>query len=85
MIGEVSWEPKRRRAWASWYSILSGLHEVIQATGKASSPIKREHLGFETLHFVTFFFLVGHFCHSGSTEPTESGAKIVGTSPRVMN
>jgi hypothetical protein len=24
MMGEVSWDPKRRRLLASWYSILSG-------------------------------------------------------------
>jgi hypothetical protein len=25
MIGEVSWDAKMRRVWASWYSILSGI------------------------------------------------------------
>jgi hypothetical protein len=28
MIGEVSWEPKRRRAWASRYSILFGVRDL---------------------------------------------------------
>ncbi len=29
MIGEVSWDPKRRRSWASWYSFLSACRALI--------------------------------------------------------
>jgi hypothetical protein len=30
MMGEVSWVPKRRRSWVSYYSVLSGCRLCIQ-------------------------------------------------------
>ncbi len=38
VIGEVSWEPKRRRAWASQYSILSGFSPLTNLYPNPLSP-----------------------------------------------
>ncbi len=33
MMGEVSWDPKRRRSWVSYYAILSGVSYSLLPTG----------------------------------------------------